>query len=225
MITEIAAVVVAHPDDEVLACGGTMAKLSARGVPVHVLILATGLSARGAADAAAFETLRGHAARAIVEVLGCASVAFADFPDNRMDSVALLDVVKRVETFLAETRADTVFTHHPGDVNIDHGVTAHAVMTATRPLPGARIRRVWAGEVISSSEWGFPERRFVPNAWIDISETLEKKIAAMAAYGGELRDFPHPRSLEALRALGTLRGSEIGTQAAEAFQILRQVER
>ncbi|GGE35089.1 LmbE family protein [Agaricicola taiwanensis] len=225
MMTESAAVVVAHPDDEVLACGGTIAKLAARGVPVHVLILATGLAARGAPDKAALETLRGHASRAITGVLGCASVSFADFPDNRMDSVPLLDVVKRVEEFLGETGADTVFTHHPGDVNIDHGVTAHATLTATRPLPGSPIRRVWAGEVISSSEWGFPERRFVPNAWVDISDTLDAKIAAMDAYIGELRDFPHPRSLEALKALGLLRGSEIGVAAAEAFQILRQIER
>jgi LmbE family N-acetylglucosaminyl deacetylase len=225
MMTTSAAVVVAHPDDEVLACGGAMAKLAARGVPVHVLILATGLAARGTPDQAALETLRGHASAAVTGVLGCASISFADFPDNRMDSVPLLDVVKRVEAFVEETGADTVFTHHPGDVNVDHGVTAHAVLTATRPLPGSRIRRVWAGEVISSSEWGFPERRFTPNAWIDISDTLEAKIAAMAAYVGELRSFPHPRSLEALRALGVLRGSEIGVAAAEAYQVLRQIER
>lgn len=225
MMTNIAAVVVAHPDDEVLACGGTMAKLAARGIPVHVLILATGLASRGAADAGAYDALRAHARTAIIDVLGCSSVSFGEFPDNRMDSVALLDVVKRIEAFLEETGADTIFTHHPGDVNIDHGVTAHATLTATRPLPGSRIRRVWAGEVISSSEWGFSERRFVPNAWVDISDCRDRKIEAMSAYKSELRQFPHPRSLEALRALSVLRGSEIGAPAAEAFQILRQIER
>lgn len=225
MLTDIAAVVVAHPDDEVLACGGTMARLAARGVPVHVLILATGLAARGALEASAVEALQAEARTAVVERLGCASVEFGDFPDNRMDSVALLDVVQRIETFLTDTRADTVFTHHPGDINIDHGVVAHATLTATRPVPGSRIRRVWAGEVISSSEWGFPERRFLPNAWVDISATLDRKVAALEAYHGEVRPFPHPRSPEALRALAMLRGSEIGTSAAEAFHILRQVER
>ncbi len=223
--TQSVAAVFAHPDDEVLAAGGTLARLAAANVPVHVLILATGLEARGKASSDQFARLRAEAERAVVTTLGCRSIAFADFPDNRMDSVARLDVIKRVEAFVGDTGADTVFTHHPGDINLDHGVVARAVMTATRPVPGSRIRRVWAGEVISSSEWGLPAERFVPNAWIDISATLSKKRDALACYTGELREFPHPRSLDALVHHARLRGSECGAEAAEAFQILREVVR
>ena len=223
--TKSVAAVFAHPDDEVLAAGGTLARLAASGVPVHVLILATGLAARGEAAPEQYSKLRGEAERAVLSVLGCRSIAFGDFPDNRMDSVARLDVIKRVEAFVEETEADSVFTHHPGDINLDRGVVARAVMTATRPVPGSRIRRVWAGEVISSSEWGVPAERFVPNAWIDISATLAKKRDALACYEGELREFPHPRSLEALEHHARLRGSECGVAAAEAFQILREVVR
>ena len=223
MKVDVAAVIVAHPDDEVLAAGGTLAKFGRAGIPAHVLVLATGLASRGPASKHDVAQLQEQAREAVVRRLRCASITFEDFPDNRMDAVPLLDVVKRIEAFLVKTRADSVFTHHPGDVNVDHGVTTRAVMAATRPLPGSRIRRVWAGEVISSSEWGISTERFAPNAWVDIAATLEDKLSAMTAYTDELRDFPHPRSLEALRALAQLRGSEIGTAAAEAFVVLREI--
>lgn len=217
------AVVVAHPDDEVLAAGGTMARLARVGIPVSVLILATGLAARGDATDVQLSALRENAHAANVVVLGCASVEFADFPDNRMDSVARLDVIKCVEDFLGRVGADSVITHHPGDINLDHGVVARAVLTATRPLPATKVRRVWAGEVISSSEWGIPSERFVPNAWVDITTTLAEKQRALACYQDELRPFPHPRSLEALEHHARIRGTEIGVAAAEPFQILREI--
>lgn len=218
------AAVVAHPDDEVLCCGGTLARHRAANGAVHILILATGAAARyaGEAPSAEIKALRAAADEA-ANRLGGAQVQFADFPDNRMDSVPLLDVVKRVEAFLADTGADAVITHHPGDINVDHGVAARAVLTATRPLPGARVRVVLAGETLSASEWGYSAERFAPNVYVDIAASLEAKRQAMAAYAAELRAFPHPRSIEAIEHLARLRGSECGHAAAEAFALLRQV--
>ena len=223
MNADIVAAVFAHPDDEALAAGGTIARLADRGAACHILVLATGLAARGPADAAAIAALRDQA-RESARRLG-AGIDFADFPDNRMDTAALLDVVQAIEVFLGRTRADTVLTHHPGDLNVDHGIVARAVMTATRPLPNSRVRRVWAGEVPSASEWGLPGERFVPQAFVDIGATLDRKLAALAAYTGEMRGFPHPRSAEAVTHLARWRGAECGVAAAEAFAVLREIAR
>ncbi|MEQ8667359.1 MAG: PIG-L family deacetylase [Rhodospirillales bacterium] len=216
------AVVVAHPDDEVLAFGGTIARHAARGDTVRVLLLATGLTSRGEHDDAALETLRGQARRAS-ELLGAEPPMFAEFPDNRMDSVALLDVVKTVEAFFEPAFPDVVFTHHGGDLNVDHGICARAVLTAARPLPGRPAARIYAGEVLSSSEYAAPADRFVPNTYVDIAAHLEQKKAALAAYEDEVRPFPHPRSPDAVEHLARLRGSESGLEAAEGLQLLRAV--
>ena len=139
-------IVAAHPDDEVLGCAATAARRAARGEAVHVAILGTGLAARGTLDTAALASLR-EDARAVGGMLGAKSVSFADFPDNRFDTVALLDVVKQVERWLDELAPDVVYTHHPGDLNVDHRLTFQAVLTATRPLPGAGVKELYAFEV------------------------------------------------------------------------------
>lgn len=225
MISSNIGVVVAHPDDEVLAFGGLMARHAAAGQKVFVLILATGLSSRtvdGSLDAGELAKLQGDARKAN-EILGVSEVQFGDFPDNRMDTVALLDVVKRVEVFLREVQASTVYTHHDGDMNIDHGVVSRAVLTSCRTLPGSAIRKVYSGEVLSSSEYTFPERRFQPTSYSDITGFVDRKCEAMACYRSELRALPHPRSLEAIRAQAVLRGSEAGVDAAEALCVLREL--
>ncbi len=228
MSNDIIAVIAAHPDDEVLGFGGTIARHAEAGDAVHVLILATGLAARaddgasGDTSEDAIEELRARA-RDAATILDVGDIAFADFPDNRMDSVALLDVVKRVESFLDGSGATIVYGHHEGDLNIDHQIAARAVLTACRPLPGARVRRLFAGEVLSSSEYAAPADRFRPTTYVDISATLARKCDALRCYAGELRDWPHPRSVEAVEALARLRGSECGLEAAEAFALLREI--
>ena len=220
-------VIAAHPDDEVLGFGGTIRRHADAGDNVHVLILATGAAARtadGDTGESGIEALRAQA-RAAADVLGVSEIAFADFPDNRMDMVPLLDVAKRIEDFLAHCAATTVYTHHNGDLNVDHRVTAQAVLTACRPLPGARVQRICAGEVLSSSEYAAPGDRFRPNHYVGIEQTLARKCEALACYTGELRPWPHPRSVEAVEALARLRGSECGLHAAEAFNIYREVLR
>jgi LmbE family N-acetylglucosaminyl deacetylase len=221
-MTEVG-VIVAHPDDEVLAFGATMRLHADAGDRVRVLILATGLAAREQRGASpdALEALRASARRANAE-LGCTEVEFGDFPDNRMDSVPLLDVVKRVETFVDRCRSALIYTHHGGDLNVDHRATAAAVLTACRFLPGGLVTRIWAGEVLSSSEYADPADRFVPNAYINVATALEAKCRALVCYADEMREFPHPRSVDAIRHLAALRGSEAGYPAAEAFRIVRE---
>lgn len=222
-MTGTVAAIVAHPDDEVLACGGALAAHAAAGHRVRILLLSTGLISRGEVSAAEIEKLQGEARQA-AEVLGAEEVEFADFPDNAMDSVRLLEVVKRVEGFLKNFPAEVVYTHHGGDLNIDHRVVQQAVLTACRPLPGRGPLEILACEVNSATEWAAsPAPPFVPTEFLDISATLDVKVRALECYRGELRAWPHPRSLEGVRALARWRGAQAGFEAAEAFMTLRRI--
>lgn len=219
------AVIVAHPDDEVLLAGGAIALHADAGDAVHILILATGAAARGGDQARAVERL-GVDAREAAKILGAKSVSARDFPDNRMDTVALLEIVRAVEAFLAESPADVIYTHHAGDLNGDHRIVQQAVLTAARPLPGARTAEILAGETNSATEWTGPGfQPFQPTDFLDIGNTLERKVRALACYKGEIRDWPHPRSVEGVRALARWRGAQSGLGAAEAFMALRRIRR
>ena len=219
-------VVAAHPDDEVLGCGGTIARLSGEGTEVDIAILGEGLSSRldrrEMVDAAALAGLHADARRA-GEMLNARSVRVIGLPDNRFDELALLDVIKPVERLIAELAPDTIYTHHPGDLNIDHGITFRAVLTATRPVSGCVVRHIYAFEVASSTEWAFQQvaPAFHPNVFVDVRKTIEKKIKAMAVYESEARSFPHPRSADALRAQARRWGSVCDLEYAEAFQLIR----
>jgi LmbE family N-acetylglucosaminyl deacetylase len=211
--------VAAHPDDEVLGVGGTIARHAAEGDRVDIVICAEGLTSRAPAAADALEELRNCARRA-AGVLGAREPRFLGFPDNRMDSLTRLDVVKRVEEAVADFEPDVVYTHCPADRNIDHGVVFDAVATACRPLPASRVRAIYCFETLSSTEWGEPVG-FAPVHFIDINQTLETKVAALECYASEMRSFPHPRSYEAVRHLARWRGSSAGFTAAEAFALWR----
>jgi LmbE family N-acetylglucosaminyl deacetylase len=225
-----ALIVAAHPDDEVLGCGATAARLVREGHQVNIAILAEGITSRSLtreeADAAQVEILRGHALKA-AKTLGVeeSSLSLHGLPDNRLDSVPLLDVVKMVEEIVRRVAPERVYTHHPGDLNIDHAVVSRAAMIATRPLQGCPVKEVYQFEVPSSTEWAFQqfEPAFRPNVFVDVSETLELKVKAMACYESEARGFPHPRSAEALRVIAKRWGTVVGCDAAEAFQLVRAV--
>jgi LmbE family N-acetylglucosaminyl deacetylase len=215
------ACVVAHPDDEVLACGASLARHARLGHRVETLIMATGLDARGSASAQAHDAHR-QAAVAAAAKLGIPSPRHAGLPDNRLDTVALLDVIKLVEIFFSEIDPHVVYTHHRSDLNVDHRVVHDAVLTAGRPLPGSGIRRILAGETLSSTEWQpVNASPFTPTVFHDASDVVDAKVAALEAYAGEIRPFPHPRSSEAVRALAAFRGVQSGYPAAEAFMLIR----
>jgi N-acetylglucosamine malate deacetylase 1 len=213
----------AHPDDEVLGCGATLARYADEGDKVHILILATGLTSRGDTTIAQIEQLKSDAQRS-ADVLGADTIEFADFPDNRMDTVALLDVVQRTEAFISTNSPDLLYTHFAADLNIDHRIVAEAVTTALRPQPGLNPPQLLACEVNSSTEWTVsPSPVFQPNEYVVVNQYLQTKIDALACYSSELRDAPHPRSKEGVRTLAHWRGSQIGHKAAEAFMSLRKV--
>lgn len=220
-------VVAAHPDDEVLGCGGTIARLAAAGRAVHVLLLADGETSRVANDGSGVEkravAARNTAAERACQILGCTSVECIALPDNRMDGLVLLDVVKEIEARIARYWPTTVLTHHGGDVNVDHRMAHQAVIVACRPVPDNPVRELLFFEVPSSTEWrpaGMGDA-FIPNYFVDISATLSSKKAALHAYSSELREFPHPRSEIAVDALARWRGSTVGVPAAEAFVLAR----
>lgn len=222
-------VVAAHPDDEVLGAGATVARLTRAGVVVDMVILGEGITSRSdqRAQADPAEVARLHAVcTQVAGILGARSVRVHDLPDNRFDSLALLDVVKVVETELARTKPDTIYTHHPSDLNVDHRITFQAVLTATRTLAGQAVKHLYSFEVPSSTEWAFGrfEPAFRPNVFVDVSSTLETKLQAMACYEGELRQFPHPRSLESLRIIARRWGTVVGCGAAEAFELIRSID-
>jgi len=155
--------------------------------------------------------------------LGAKEVRLLWFPDNRLDTVPLLDVVHKLEEIIEEVKPEVVYTQHGGDLNIDHSVTFRATLTATRPLEGSSITCVYAYEVGSSTEWSFQRFSpvFRPTSFVDISRTLEKKLQAMEMYKSEARDFPHPRSQAAISAKAQVWGSTVGVHAAEAFELIR----
>jgi LmbE family N-acetylglucosaminyl deacetylase len=221
-------IVAAHPDDEILGCGGTMARLAREGHEVRIAILAEGMSSRYPqredADQQQLRHLHARAQQAADKV-GAKELVLCKLPDNRLDTVPLLDVVKLVEELVTRFHPEVVYTHHPGDLNVDHGVVHRAVLTATRPLAGQCVREIYAFEVPSSTEWAFQrlEPSFRPNVFVDITATLETKIEALACYDTETRKFPHPRSAEALRAIATRWGSVAGLVAVEAFELIRSV--
>lgn len=220
-----ALVIAAHPDDEVLGCGGFMAKMADAGTVVNVAFLADGVGARaaGALDAAELKERRAAADRACA-ILGARPPSFGTFPDNRMDTVALLDIVKAVEALIEEHRPDLLITHHAGDVNIDHRQLHEACLAACRPQAGHPVRTLLFFEVASSTEWMPPGSApaFVPNWFEDIAATLDRKLSALAAYERELRQWPHPRSIKGVESLALWRGATIGAAAAEAFVLGRR---
>lgn len=216
----------AHPDDELLGVGGTVRRLANEGKTVRAVILAEGLTAReDCRNDTRKEELFSlqNDARAAAEIVGYSSIEFCDFPDNRMDSMDLLDTIKTVSKFIEKYRPDTVFTHHHGDLNIDHRKTCEAVLTACRPVGRYCVRSIYAFETPSSSEWNYNYAEpFKPNVYIDVSDTIKAKIAGMSCYRTESAEYPHPRSPESLLSLGKYRGSNAGFDVAEAFMLLRQ---
>lgn len=221
-------IIAAHPDDEVLGCGGAILKLTRAGAEVHLAFLADGIGARNPDPAQRRAELaqRRAAAAAAAHILGVASLSFDDLPDNRLDSIPLLDITQKVEALIDQHRPTTLFTHHAGDLNVDHRRTHQAVITACRPQRGHPVRTLLCFEQPSSTEWQPPGSglAFTPHWFVDISATLAGKLAALEAYAAELRDWPHPRSRQGIEHLARWRGASVGCDAAEAFMLARHLQ-
>jgi len=224
---KIALVVAAHPDDEVLGCGATIARLSHEGWKVHVLIVAEGATSRAEKrdiEANSRELFAlAKCAEEANKILGTASVKLLSLPDNRMDSLDLLDIVRILEEQIQKFKPSLIFTHHAGDVNIDHKILHDAVIAASRPQPNHSVKELLFFEVPSSTEWRPASSGiyFSPNYFYDVSEHISKKLTALSAYQPEMRIFPHPRSVDAVNHLARWRGASVGCEAAEAFMLGR----
>lgn len=214
-------VVAAHADDEALGCGGSLAKHVAAGDKVHVIFVADGVTSRSGAGQEEM-VRRQQATEKARQILGISTMAFLDLPDNRLDSLPLLDIAQPLEALIAKLLPEIIYTHHYGDLNVDHRLVHQAVMTACRPLPGSTVREILTFEVISSTEWSNPGLApFLPNLFVDISAQLEIKMEALEAYALEMRVPPHSRSVEHIRCLAKHRGYCMGVDAAEAFMVMR----
>ncbi len=220
--------IVAHPDDEILGVGGTLARHAADGDDVHICILSDGVSSRhNEIDEATRREIerRQNRAEEACRHLGVNSVTFHSFPDNEFDSVPLLEIIKTVEEEIREHNPSHIYTHHHGDLNIDHELTCRAVVTATRPLKESDIDRVLAFETLSATEWAVPspENVFQPQTFVNIEGQLERKIDALQVYKDELREPPHPRNVKTVRQNAEVWGAKAGVPAAEPFELLREV--
>lgn len=214
-------VVAAHADDEVLGCGGTISRHREQGDVIHLVLMADGVHSR--TDASDVDLARRiDASKRAQTILGISSLHSLELPDNRMDSVPLLEIVQMVESIIEAIRPTVIYTHHHGDLNIDHRLTHAAVMTACRPLPTSTVREIYGFEVLSSSEWATPrDSQFLPNCFVDISQQLQTKLKALEAYAEEMREEPHSRSMKHIEVLARHRGYSIGVDAAEAFEVYR----
>jgi LmbE family N-acetylglucosaminyl deacetylase len=220
--------VVAHPDDEVLGVGGALARHADEGDDAHVCILADGVGSRyEEIDEEAREQIerRRDRAREACDFLGVESVSFYSFPDNEFDSVPLLEIVKTVEQEISENEPSVVYTHHYGDLNIDHELACRATVTATRPLKDSDVERVLSFETLSATEWSVPssENEFQPQHFVNVGEQLDRKLESLRVYEDELREPPHPRNVETVRRNAKVWGAKTGVPAAEPFEVLREV--
>ena len=215
----------AHPDDELLGLGATIRRLTNDGVTARAVIMAEGITSRADsrsdADVTEVKELQNDACMA-AEIIGYKSIDFCGLPDNRMDGMELLDIIKIVSIYVEKYDPDTIFTHHHGDLNIDHRITCEAVLTACRPVGDYGVKRIFAFETPSSTEWNYNySEPFTPNVFFDVTDTVGEKITAMSCYRSESTQYPHPRSPEGLESLARLRGTSSGFKMAEAFMLLR----
>lgn len=221
-------VVAAHPDDEMLGCGGTLARLRKNGATISILLLGEGPTARLTESGELESNAKKQATNSATEaarLLDIPDPIFLNLPDNKFDTLPLLEITQAVEKVLFSFKPDVIFTHHGGDLNKDHRLTHQAVLTACRPLPEANPMSILGFEVLSSTEYAVSNAfaSFLPNCYVDISATLADKQKALTAYASEMRPWPHPRSHEGVEYLAKLRGSQCGKDAAEAFTLYRYV--
>ena len=231
-------IIVAHPDDEVLGMGGTILKHSKNGDKIKVAYLTTGITSRRSlnySNTSSYELSKSEIlkmkkqiidlqsdAKKALKILRAEKPIFFDFPDNEMDSIPLLKIIKKVEKLISKEKPDIVYTSHFKDLNVDHRIVFEAVITACRPFAFS-VKEILCFETLSSTEWTF-SYDFQPNYFVNIEKELDSKIKAMKVYKNELRKFPHPRSLENIKISAQRWGTVSGFKAAEAFQIIRKFE-
>jgi LmbE family N-acetylglucosaminyl deacetylase len=221
-------IVAAHPDDEVLGCGGSIIRHVKKGDSVSVVILGEGETSRNGSAATGQKKANQLQldARKVSRFLGVKQLYLLGLPDNRLDSLDFLDVVKKIEDIKRKVHPTIVYTHHFGDLNIDHRIAFNATLTAFRPQPEEQMVSIFAFETVSSTEWNVQTAKsvFCPNHFVSLSKMeMQNKIQALKIYKSEIRPYPHPRSPQSLIHLACWRGSMVGLRSAEAFEVIRNI--
>lgn len=217
-------IIAAHPDDEVLGCGGTTAKYTQKDIEVYPVILGEGATSRGIKKNNFILKKLKEAARKSAKILGAQAPIFLGLPDNQLDVFPLLKIIQKIEILLKKIKPNIIWTHHGGDINIDHQIAYQATTTAARALPQSLVEQILFFETPSSTDYQIQNLQnvFLPQWYEDISETLDLKMKALEMYHLEMRDWPHLRSYKAIEALAQYRGAMSGFIAAEAFMLGRK---
>ena len=219
----------AHPDDEILGCGATLLKFIKKGYKVKTFFLSDGEGSRSISKKklSNFVLRREKQAIIVSKKAKFEKPEFKRLPDNKLDSVPMLDIVKFTERQILTHRPEIIFTHFENDLNVDHQITFKAVMTATRPMSRSFVKKIISFEIPSSTDFNFTVNRkkiFNPNLYFDITASIKKKLDLFKIYKGEIKKWPHPRSLKSIKNLAMYRGSQIGIKYAEAFSLIREFE-
>jgi LmbE family N-acetylglucosaminyl deacetylase len=221
----------AHPDDDILGCGGLMAKYAEKGTDFRVVFIAEGSSCRypkgeiQTDEVQAVIQQRNEAGRTALNVLGVDDVVFHNLPCGRLDQVPIIEINKIIESEIRSFKPDTLFTHSENDANNDHGIVHKSTIMATRPNAINFVEKVYSYEILSSSEWKFTNN-FKPNYFEELTEEqVELKWQALKQYETEIKEFPFPRSSEGIYTLAKFRGMQAGIAYAEAFSLIRHLNK
>jgi len=220
----------AHPDDEILGCGATLLKLKKKGFKIKSIFLGDGETSRRTHNRLILNSITRREKQAIkVSKKGkFEKPVFKRFPDNKLDTIPMLDIVKIIERQIKNYKPEIIFTHFENDLNIDHQIVYKAVLTATRPLSRTFVKKIYSFEVPSSTEFTFnrnPKKIFNPNFYVEVEKTIKEKIKLLKIYKDEIKKWPHPRSLKSIKNLSMFRGSQIGLKYAEAFMLIRELSK
>lgn len=213
-------IIAPHPDDEVLGCGGTIAKYGKKGDEVHLCIVTKAYTPDWSEE---FLKKREEEIAQVVKLLGIKKTYFLDFPTVRLDTIPQQELMRSILKIIETVKPNTVYVPHWGDPVVDHRLVFEAASVATRPRPGSTVKKLLSYEILSETEWGKGFKEFIPDIYEDITLEIKVKMEAMKAYRSELKEFPHPRSLEAIETLAKKRGSEAGLKFAEAFMLIREI--
>lgn len=216
-------VIAAHPDDEILGCGGTIYKLRKQDIDSYVLILTDGADKRYSKEMKA--ALKNNAIKAN-KIAGTKEVFFGNLANQQLDTIPIIKIIQLIEKYIHKIKPDTLFIHHRGDLNKDHQLSCEAAMVAARPIISQVVKKVYTYSVSSSTEWNFTEGEdlFIPNTFVDIKEAINIKIEAMKCYVSECRPYPHPRSPEVIKAYSHYWGLIVGMEYAEPFKLVRSIK-
>ncbi len=223
LMTKSIMVVAPHPDDEVLGCGGIIAKYSESGIHVYVLVVTRGTPKLYSAEK--IENIRKEARNAH-SLLGVKETVFLDFPAPELDIISMAEIAREISDVIKRFSITDLYIPHRGDIHGDHRVVFNACIIAARPVGNYTVKSIYAYETLSETEWAppFADDAFIPGKFVDVSTTIEKKLEAMRCFKSQLREFPNPRSIETLTALSNFRGSTVGFLNAEAFMVIRVIE-